>query len=88
MEPYALNTTRGALHPGGGVAVSGKLGRPRGTVLSTLKRRHAEAAAAGDTTTPELLLHVGDLAYATGYAGGDKAAWAGLSEGCVPYFAD
>lgn len=64
MEPYALNTTRGALHPFGssGAPVSGKLGRPRGTVLSTLKRRHAEAMA------PELLLHVGDLAYATGYA--------------------
>ena len=64
MEPYALNTTRGALHPfgSGGAPVSGKLGRPRGTVLSTLKRRHAEVMA------PELLLHVGDLAYATGYA--------------------
>jgi len=83
MEPYAINTTSFALYKweeadweGGHIALalntasrektmSGKEGAPQGRVMSQLARRAAES---NGTDTPDVVLHIGDLSYATGYA--------------------
>jgi hypothetical protein len=62
MEPSAVNTTNGA---------AGSAGAPPaatgGNVLSAVKKRVATRKLRGDLKTAGLI-HVGDLAYATGYA--------------------
>ena len=74
MEPYAINTTDGALHPdrdakkgllllplalNTGGQGSGKTGPPRGRVLSSLR-----SAVRSAVSLPfDLVLHLGDLAY-------------------------
>eukprot|EP00927_Polykrikos_kofoidii_P026610 TRINITY_DN23667_c0_g1_i1.p1 TRINITY_DN23667_c0_g1~~TRINITY_DN23667_c0_g1_i1.p1 ORF type:complete len:687 (-),score=77.31 TRINITY_DN23667_c0_g1_i1:259-2238(-) len=76
MEPFAINTTSFALNhwgskghlplvlnpAGPNKTISGKEGAPKGRVL----RAASGLAAQGPTT--DLVLHVGDLAYATGYS--------------------
>eukprot|EP00656_Telonema_subtile_P030983 TRINITY_DN3394_c0_g1_i1.p1 TRINITY_DN3394_c0_g1~~TRINITY_DN3394_c0_g1_i1.p1 ORF type:complete len:618 (+),score=64.76 TRINITY_DN3394_c0_g1_i1:86-1939(+) len=75
MEPYAVNTTNGALHawdtdgavtlalaPGNGEVHTGKAGPPKGHTLSGLSGQ----ALAGVLNT-DVVVHIGDLAYATGY---------------------
>lgn len=78
MEPFAVNTTTFALskwnapglvplalHPPGPVSVSGKEGVPRGKVMKKMIAM-ADLHASKETPT-NLVLHIGDLAYATGY---------------------
>ena len=97
MEPYAINTTSFAIHKwehadweGGHIplalntasrqkTMSGKEGAPKGRVMSQLARRAAESNGAD---TPDVVLHIGDLSYATGYA----SEWDRFSER-LPYHA-
>jgi hypothetical protein len=65
MEPFAINTTNYAEqhllpHP---LARNRAASHPRGRVMSSLSRR-----AASDENLTDLVLHIGDLSYATGYA--------------------
>ena len=82
MEPFALNTTGFVIrrwddepghtplalrpmHPtGDGRVQSGKEGPPRGHTMAQLARKVASGAGSAPT---DLLLHIGDLAYSTGY---------------------
>eukprot|EP00929_Paragymnodinium_shiwhaense_P083225 TRINITY_DN44269_c0_g1_i1.p1 TRINITY_DN44269_c0_g1~~TRINITY_DN44269_c0_g1_i1.p1 ORF type:complete len:670 (-),score=5.90 TRINITY_DN44269_c0_g1_i1:47-2056(-) len=82
MEPFAINTTSFAFNdwngpglvpmalnpaqaPLGQKAVSGKEGAPRGKVMTKLTAMAASHAEKGTPTN--LVLHIGDLSYATGY---------------------
>ena len=76
MEPYAINTTSGAVHPWSddfkkhkdlqrmtlnpphGVIESGKEGPPKGHTMKWISKSDVES---------DVLLHVGDLSYATGF---------------------